>query len=351
MLEKILEKSLSGERLSYDEGLSILQSPNWGKIAEAGHAKRMQVNPLNNVTYTAFRIINYTNFCNVDCSFCSFKDDVESDRGYTLSLDEIREKAEDAARRGIDQIFFQGGVNPKLPLSYYTDAFQLLKEMGMEIRALSPVEILRLAEKESLSVNELLEILKASGLSSVPGAGAEILTPRMREILSPKKLSAEDWCYVMGEAHKLDLPGSSNIVFGSVETDEDIMDHLEIIRQQQDKTGGFLSFIPWTFQQQTKKFQTRHVKGWEYLRMVALCRLYLDNIPHLEVSVMVLGRQLAELGLWAGADDMSSIVIEENVLKSYGIRDFAGAEKFIQQAGFTPARRDMNYNPAAAFFK
>ena len=244
----------------------------------------------------------------------------------------------------MNQIFLQGGVHPELPLEYYTDILRLLSvEYQMEVRGFSPVELLRLAEKENMEVGELLLVLKEAGLTSVPGAGAEILTERMRNILSPKKLSAKDWCYVMGEAHKHKLPGSCNIVFGSVETPEDVMEHLTYLRNQQDKTGGFESFIPWTFQPQTKRFTIRHVPGWEYLRMLALSRLFFDNIRNIEVSVLVLGKSLAEMGLHAGANDISSVVFEENVLKSSGIKTIEGAQRFIQNAGFTPLRRTMNY--------
>jgi cyclic dehypoxanthinyl futalosine synthase len=186
--------------------------------------------------------------------------------------------------------------------------------------------------------------MKDAGLGSVPGAGAEILTERMRQKLSPKKLPLQDWCDVMGECHKAGLPGSANIVFGSEEIPEDIMDHLDAIRTQQDKTGGFNSFVPWIFQPQTKRFVLRHVTGPEYLKMVALCRIYLDNVPHIEASALVMGKELAELALYAGADDINSYVIEENVLRSRGLSSEVAAQKFIREAGFEPKRRTLNFD-------
>jgi cyclic dehypoxanthinyl futalosine synthase len=213
----------------------------------------------------------------------------------------------------------------------------------MHVRGFSPIELLRLSEKEGLQLPELLRRLKDAGLGSVPGAGAEILTDRMRAVLSPKKLSGEAWCSVMGECHKLGLPGSSNIVFGSEETAEDIAGHLALLRDQQDRTGGFLSFIPWIFQPQTKRFKVRHVKGWEYLRLLAVSRLFLDNVPNIEVSVLVMGKDLGELALQAGANDVNSIVIEENVLRSAGLKTLGAAVKFIREAGFEPRRRTINY--------
>jgi len=340
----ILDKALAGIRLTQSDALALLASDDWTTIVAAGHRKRLGMHDPGTVSYTAYRVVNYTNFCDVDCSFCSFKDEIESDRGYTLTLEQIAAKTEDALGLGVDTIFLQGGVNPKLPLSYYVDALRMLSgKYHVHVRGFSPIELLRLAQKENLPLPELLIILKEAGLGSVPGAGAEVLTARMREILSPKKLSAADWCRVMGECHKLGLPGSSNIVFGSVETREDVAEHLSAIRDQQDRTGGFLAFIPWTFQPQTKKFTVRHVRGWEYLRLIAVARLFLDNIPNIEVSVLGMGKDLGELALYAGANDINSIVIEENVLRSSGLKTLGAARKFIREAGFTPKRRTLGY--------
>jgi cyclic dehypoxanthinyl futalosine synthase len=343
-IQPLLDHAVSGGRLEPADAAVLLRSDDWTSIVAAGHARRNRLHDPAVVSYTAYRVINYTNFCDVDCTFCSFKDEIESDRGYTLSKEQVAAKTEEALALGVDQIFFQGGVNPKLPLEYYTDTLRMLRDRyGVALRAFSPIELYRLAEKTGMPLPALLEELKAVGLTSVPGAGAEILTERMRAVLSPKKLSGEDWCAVMGECHKAGLPGSCNIVFGSTETPDDIVEHLRLLRDQQDKTGGFLSFIPWIFQAQTKRFPIRHVTGREYLRLLAVSRLFLDNIPHIEVSIMVMGRELAELGLTAGADDINSIVIEENVLKSSGLKTLRAAERFIREAGFTPARRTMNY--------
>ncbi len=343
-IRPILDRALEGRRLTPADALILLTSNDWPAMVSAGNIVRQRKHHPSEVSYTAYRIINYTNHCDVDCTFCSFKDDVDSDRGYTLSLDEIAAKTEEAIALGVDTIFFQGGVNPNLPLAYYIDALNLLSgKYGMHVRGFSPVELLRLSQKEGLSLPQLLGKLKDAGLGSVPGAGAEILTNRMRQILSPKKLSGEDWCRVMGECHLLGLPGSSNIVFGSVETPTDICEHLTLIRDQQDKTGGFLSFVPWVFQAQTRKFTIRHVRGWEYLRMIAVARLFLDNIENIEVSVLGMGRDLGELALEAGANDINSIVIEENVLRSAGLKTLGAAVKFIREAGYQPRRRTLNY--------
>ena len=236
-------------------------------------------------------------------------------------------------------------MNREIPLNYYTDVLKMLtREMGVKVRGFSPVELVRIAEFNNMPLDELLDILKDAGLSSVPGAGAEILSDRMRQMLSPKKLPAKQWCDTLAACHKKGLPGSANIVFGSVETPEEIIEHLNYVRETQDIAQGFKSFVVWTFQPQTDKFPIRHVRGDEYLKLLALSRIFLDNIPHIEVSLLGMGLSLGELGLHAGADDINSIVIEENVLQNHGLTTIEAAEKFITDAGFTPYRRSLNFD-------
>lgn len=340
-----LEKALSGERLSARDALQILREAPWTEAAQAANEIRNRKLPGKRVGYTAFRIVNYTNVCDVRCSFCSFCR-LESDSdSYVLSLEEIRQKTREAKALGADQIFLQGGVHPGIPFDYYLSVLEMLtREEGVKVRGFSPVELVRMAEATGQSLDEVLERLKAAGLSSVPGAGAEILSERMREKLSPRKLSASEWCRAMAACHRHGLPGSANIVFGSEETAEEIVEHLERVRNLQDETGGLLSFVVWTFQPQTDRFFVRHVTGAEYLKMLSLSRLFLDNILHLEVSLLGMGLSLGELGLHAGADDINSIVIEENVLTSHGLTSLAEAEDFIKNAGFEPYRRSLNFD-------
>ena len=344
-MNSLLQKAVNGSRLTPAEALDILKNAPWTEVAEAGDAVRKRLNPGNRVGYTAFRIVNYTNVCEVTCSFCSFCRPAHSPEAYVLSLDEIRQKTIEAKAKGADQIFLQGGVNRDIPLSYYTDVLKMLtREMGVKVRGFSPVELVRIAEFNNISLDELLGTLKDAGLSSVPGAGAEILSDRMRQMLSPKKLPAQQWCDTLAACHRKGLPGSANIVFGSVETAEEIIEHLEYVRKTQDAAHGFKSFVVWTFQPQTDKFPIRHVRGDEYLKLLALSRLYLDNIPHIEVSLLGMGLSLGELGLHCGADDINSIVIEENVLKNHGLTTIEAAEEFIHNAGFTPYRRSLNFD-------
>ena len=344
-MNSLLQKAVNGSRLTPAEALDILKNAPWTEVAEAGDAVRKRLNPGNRVGYTAFRIVNYTNVCEVTCSFCSFCRPAHSPEAYVLSLDEIRQKTIEAKAKGADQIFLQGGVNRDIPLSYYTDVLKMLtREMGVKVRGFSPVELVRIAEFNNISLDELLGTLKDAGLSSVPGAGAEILSDRMRQMLSPKKLPAQQWCDTLAACHRKGLPGSANIVFGSVETAEEIIEHLEYVRKTQDAAHGFKSFVVWTFQPQTDKFPIRHVRGDEYLKLLALSRLYLDNIPHIEVSLLGMGLSLGELGLHCGADDINSIVIEENVLQNHGLTTIEAAEEFIRNAGFTPYRRSLNFD-------
>ena len=334
-MDTILQKAIDGNRLTTAEALDILKNAPWTEVAEAADKVRRRMLPGNRVGYTAFRIVNYTNVCEVTCSFCSFCRPAHSPEAYVLSLDEIRQKTLEAKAKGADQIFLQGGVNKDIPLSYYTDVLKMLThEMGVKVRGFSPVELVRIAEFNKITLDELLDILKEAGLTSVPGAGAEILSDRMRQLLSPKKLPAQ----------QKGLPGSANIVFGSVETPEEIVEHLEYVRATQDIAQGFKSFVVWTFQPQTDKFPIRHVRGDEYLKLLALSRLYLDNIPHIEVSLLGMGLSLGELGLHCGADDINSIVIEENVLQNHGLTTIEAAEEFIRNAGFTPYRRSLNFD-------
>lgn len=341
----LLQKAVNGTRLSPAEALDILKNAPWTEIAQAADAVRKRMNPGNRVGYTAFRIVNYTNVCEVTCSFCSFCRPAHSPEAYVLSLDEIRQKTVEAKAKGADQIFLQGGVNRDIPLSYYTDVLKMLtQEMGVKVRGFSPVELVRIAEFNNMSLDDLLDVLKEAGLSSVPGAGAEILSDRIRQLLSPRKLPAQQWCDTLAACHRKGLPGSANIVFGSVETAEEIIEHLEYVRKTQDAAHGFKSFVVWTFQPQTDKFPIRHVRGDEYLKLLALSRLYLDNIPHIEVSLLGMGLSLGELGLHCGADDINSIVIEENVLENHGLTSIEQAEDFIKKAGFTPYRRSLNFD-------
>ncbi|MCE9599521.1 MAG: radical SAM protein [Spirochaetia bacterium] len=338
--DKILEKALDGQRISPEEALLLYREGDFLKIQMAARELRNRKVPADIATYTMFRVVNYTNFCNVECSFCSFMDEIGSGKGYVLTTDQIREKMRESLTIGCNQMFLQGGVYPDLKLEYYTDVMSAVKELGdVHIRGFSPVELISMEKTFGIPLRELLRKLKAAGLDTVPGAGAEILTERMRNILSPKKSSVEEWVRALRTCHEEGLPGSANVVFGSDETQDEVIEHLRVVRELQDETGGFLAFIPWTFQKQTKKFYVRNVGAPEYLKVLGICRIFLDNIDHIETSLMVLGTGVGSIALHSGADDMSSVILEENVLRSYGLKSEEKAVEFIKESGFTPQYR------------
>ncbi|MCC5815166.1 MAG: dehypoxanthine futalosine cyclase [Leptospira sp.] len=344
-VDRILKSASEGKRISPQEAVILYKEADYLKVISVARKLREKVLSHDYASYTMFRVVNYTNYCNVECSFCSFMDEIGSGKGYNLSVDEILEKMDYAMKMGADQIFLQGGVNPDLPYQYYLDVLTSIKKRfpTMHIRAFSPVEIINLEKITGRPLRDVLLELKDAGLDSVPGAGAEILTERMRRIISPKKATTDEWVRAMETCHNAGLPGSANIVFGSEETPEEVIEHLNVIRSLQDRTGGFLSFIPWTFQPQTKRFKIRHVPTFEYLKVLGICRIFLDNIPHIETSLMVLGKGVGELALYSGADDISSVVIEENVLRSFGLKTEKEAVKFLSNAGFEPKRRNLLY--------
>ena len=344
--ETILKKSLDGQRISAEDALLLYREADFLEIQMVARELRERIISHQFASYTMFRVVNYTNYCNVECSFCSFMDEIGNGKGYVLQLPEILEKMEYAKSEGANQMFLQGGVYPDLKFDYYLNILRGVKEKfpDMHIRAFSPVEIINLETITGMSLKSVLQTLKEAGLDSVPGAGAEILTERMRNIISPKKASVKEWVRAMETCHEVGLPGSANIVFGSEETPEEIIEHLEVIRNLQDRTSGFISFIPWTFQPQTKKFVIRSVPTHEYLKVLGLCRIFLDNISHIETSVMVLGKGVGQLALYSGADDVSSVVIEENVLRSFGLKSEKEAVKFLNGAGFSAKKRDLLYN-------
>jgi cyclic dehypoxanthinyl futalosine synthase len=341
----ILEKAVNGQRISKSEALELYASGDFLKVIAAAREIRNQKHNPSIATYTMFRIVNYTTYCSVHCSFCSFHEPLDSPSGVVLTAEEIAHKMQAAIALGANQLFLQGGVNPNIPFDYYVNVLRTVKQAfgNIHIRAFSPCEIIGMERKTGLPLRRVIRELKNAGMDSVPGAGAEILSDRMRTLLSPQKCPVADWVRVMETCHEEGLPSSANIVIGSDETQEEIIEHLRIVRELQDRTGGFLAFIPWTFQKQTNKFRIRSVPAREYLKLLGICRIFLDNIPHIEASIMVLGRGIGSIALHSGADDISSVVIEENVLKNYGLETEDTAREFVLESGFIPVKRDLLY--------
>jgi len=322
------------------------------ELGELADAMRRSLHPEGIVTFVVDRNINYTNVCINRCTFCAFYRDVDSPDAYVLPMEELFKKIEETVALGGTQILLQGGLHPDLGLDYYVDLLRVIKERyEVNIHGFSPPEVSYLADRHNLTIRETLVILKKAGLDSIPGGGAEILSDRVREILSPRKIKSPVWLKVMGEAHRLGMRTTATMMFGSVETPEDILEHLDSIRDLQDRTGGFTAFIPWSFQpgntELNRQRKVHSATAVDYLRVLALSRLYLDNVENIQASWVTQGLKLAQVALRFGANDFGSTMIEENVVASTGVgfrvskKDIIGA---IQSAGFRPAQRDTCYN-------
>ncbi|NDY55357.1 dehypoxanthine futalosine cyclase [Desulfovibrio sulfodismutans] len=311
---------------------------------------RRRLHPGTVVTYIVDRNINYTNICACGCRFCAFFTAPGQPGGYVLSREELAAKVRETVELGGYQILLQGGMHPDLDLSFYTGMLAFLKTSfpQVAIHGFSPPEIVYWAKKEKKSIAWIIDELKAAGLDSIPGGGAEILVDAVRSKVSPNKCPASEWLEVMATAHGLGLRTTATMMFGMGETIEDRIEHLEKIRVLQDATGGFTAFIPWTFQPANTNLPAPELSSWEYLRFLALSRLFLDNIPNIQASWVTQGPKIGQLALFWGANDFGSTMIEENVVAAAGV-SFRLPEdelrRLVHTAGFTPMRRNMDYSP------
>lgn len=329
----------------------ILSSPV-EEIISLANDVRFQLENERRVGYVVERNINYTNVCVVGCRFCMFHCSPNVKKGFVLSPGDILRKVDDLVQRGGRQVFLQGGINPELPLSWYIDLLQYLKSHfpNIRIHAFSPVEIHFLARQNKMSIEEVLLKLQEGGLDYLPGAGAEILIDRVRNIISPEKISSEEWLLVMRLAHQMGLPTSATMMYGHIETPEERIMHLRKIylvqKEKPENAPGFLSFIPWPYVGNRTsfgghKFVAPHT-AVSYLKLIALSRLLLQNIPVIQASWLTVGIEVAQMALHAGANDLGSIMIEENVItggKNLNFPDEEMMQKIIQEAGFIPYRR------------
>ncbi len=348
MKERIVRKILDGERIDEKNALWLFDFslPELGYLARS---VRFRLNPERIVTYVVDRNINYTNICISGCKFCAYYRSPESKEGYVLSFEELAKKIEETISLGGYQILLQGGLHPELPFSFYEEMLRFIKTNfpQIHVHAFSPPEIVHFSKISGLSIKEVLERLIDAGLDSIPGGGAEILSDRVRKILSPNKCSADEWLMVMETAHRLGLKTTATMMFGHIETREEIIEHLSRIRNLQDKTGGFTAFIPWTFQ--PKNTRLRHlvkVGSAEYLKVLAISRIFLDNIKNIQVSWVTQGPQIAQIALEFGGNDFGSTMIEENVVAAAGVSHRLSEEEirhYIESAGYIPKRRKMDY--------
>ena len=339
------------ERLSRDEALALYREEDFHALARLAHLRRLHLHPEPLVTYVVDRNINYTNICTCGCKFCAYYTAPGTKDGYVLSQAELDAKIAETIAVGGTQILMQGGHHPDLPLAWYEDMLRGIKERhAIHIHAFSPPEIDYFSRLSGLGTREVIRRLKAAGLDSIPGGGAEILVDRVRREIAPNKCPADVWLRVMEEAHEEGLRTSATMMFGHLETDEDRIDHMLRLREVQDRTGGFTAFIPWTFQpENTALAHCRPLTAPEYLRTLAISRLVLDNVPNLQVSWVTMGAKVAQLALFFGANDFGSTMLEENVVAAAGVRFRLSEDEIrrvVRAAGFTPRRRLMDYRLA-----
>lgn len=340
-------------RLTEKEGEALLLAQDpiaLGREADAVRRARYG----NRTTFIVDRNINYTNICRNECSFCAFYRRLDAADAYLLSYEEILEKARETVEAGGMQLMIQGGLHPELGLAYYEEMLRRLKrEFPMlTIHSFTATEILYFAEKAGLSVEETLKRLQAAGLDSLPGGGAEILVDRIRKRIAPKKIMTDDWLRIMKTAHTIGMESTATMVIGFGETMADRIEHMEKVRRLQDETGGFRAFITWTFQPGHTELGGEKTSSWDYLTTLALTRLYLDNIAHIQGSWVTQGERIGQLTLGFGADDLGSIMLEENVVKAAGTRYEMSIQKMvrlIQGAGREAAQRDTEYRVLKTF--
>jgi cyclic dehypoxanthinyl futalosine synthase len=344
----IERKIVDSGRISADEGLTLLRKADLLTMGELAGSVRKKLHPERIVTFIVDRNINYTNICVNKCKFCAFYREADSPEAYVLSKEDIFRKIEETIALGGTQILMQGGVHPDLGIDYFEDLFSSIKSrFSIQVHSLSPSEISYIARKAKISIADALKRLKASGLDSIPGGGAEILVDRVREQVSPNKIRWRDWMDVMKEAHRLDMPTTATMMFGSLETQEEIVQHLVRLRDLQDETRGFTAFIPWTYQPGNTELGGRSATAVEYLKVLALSRIMLDNFANIQASWVTQGAKIAQVALEFGANDFGSTMIEENVVAAAGISFRMTRQEIvniIKDAGYTAAQRDTRYN-------
>ncbi|KXS41444.1 MAG: radical SAM domain protein [Candidatus Frackibacter sp. T328-2] len=356
-LKEILLKAQSGKRITPDEGVKLLASNQLLSIGKVANQIRKRLHPEPKVTFAIDRNINYTNVCEAQCDFCAFYREEDEQGAYILDREEIFRKIQETIDLGGTQILMQGGLHPKLTLDYYLELFKAIKErFEIHIHSLSPPEIIHIAQQSDLSIKETLVKLNQAGLASLPGGGAEILVDRVREKVSPNKIKSDQWLKVMRVAHEIGMKSTATMMFGSIETLEERIEHLVKVRELQEETGGFTAFIPWSFQSSNTELanqsEVTSVTGTEYLQMVAVARIMLDNIPSIQASWVTQGAKIAQISLEFGVNDFGSTMIEENVVKAAGASFRVPLEKIvslIKDTGRKPVQRDTLYNELKEF--
>jgi cyclic dehypoxanthinyl futalosine synthase len=350
MMQEILDKSISGQRINRDEAIELFKSPKLASLGFAADQVTRRLHPENYRTYNIDRNINYTNICTAVCDFCAFYRSPKSGEGYVLERQELLEKVRETVELGGNQILLQGGLHPNFKLEWYEEMLTDIKSQYpmINIHGFSPPELHHFTKVNKLSIREVLERLKAAGLGSIPGGGAEILVDRVRTTITRGKVLTDDWLNVMRVWHELGGISTATMMFGHVETIEERIEHLERLRQLQDETGGFTAFICWTFQpDNTELSHIAPAGAFEYLKTQAIARLYLDNFPSIQSSWVTQGLKIGQLALTFGANDMGSLMIEENVVAEAGTVHYLTLDQIrdaISELGYEPRQRDVFYN-------
>lgn len=348
MLKKITGKVAAGEPINADEALWLLTQ---GELLELGclaDSIRRSMHPERCVSFVVDRNVNYTNVCESKCKFCAFYRDQGAADAYLLETSEIMAKLDELVAQDGTQLLMQGGLHPDLDIGYFEKLFREIKERfpGLQNHSLSPAEVTHIARVSGLTMPETLARLKAAGLDSIPGGGAEILVDSVRAEISPKKIGWQGWADVMREAARLGMPTTATMMFGSRERPEDVVEHLMRVRTLQQEGGSFTAFIPWTYQPGNTELGGSGATGVEYLKVLALSRIVLNNIPNLQASWVTQGAKLAQVALFFGANDLGGTMLEENVVAAAGCRFRMSREEMIELirgAGFTPVRRTTLY--------
>ncbi|MFT5528055.1 MAG: cyclic dehypoxanthinyl futalosine synthase [Pirellulaceae bacterium] len=349
MIQTILDKAVAGERISDEEAIELMKSHDLAAIGNAANKVTERLHPEPYRTYNIDRNINYTNVCTAVCDFCAFYRSPKSAEGYVLPREVLLKKVEETAALGGDQILMQGGLHPDFKLDWYEELLSDIRTNfpQINVHGFSPPEIHHFTRIEKASLREVLERLQAAGLGSLPGGGAEILVDRVRSEITRGKVMTDDWLNVMRVWHELGGRSSATMMFGHIETLEERVEHLRRLRELQDETGGFTAFICWTFQPDNTDMSDIHPVGsFEYLKTQAISRLYLDNIDNIQSSWVTQGMRIGQLALLFGANDMGSLMIEENVVAEAGTVHFLTLDEIrecIQELGFTPRQRNVHY--------
>ncbi len=342
-----IARAAAGERLSAEDAIVLHDDVPLQQLGLLAHSRRLQACNPNTATFVLDRNISITNVCEAGCKFCAFHVAPGSPDSFTLTIEQIVEKVTDATKLGATQILLQGGLNPELDLAFYERMLTAVKQAGdVCVHSLSPAEITYIARGASLSITETLERLRAAGLDSLPGGGAEILVDEVRNRVSPRKVSADQWLAVMLAAQQLGMKTTATMVYGLGETTAQRAEHLTRIRDLQDRTGGFTAFIPWSFQPNRTQISLKPANGLDYLRVLALGRLVLDNIPHVQAGWVTEGPDVAQLALSFGADDFGGVLMEESVVRATGVTYSVTRDQVVRligEAGFTPAKRSTQY--------